>query len=73
MNNKPKKCVECGKELQNWFNSQEIPPVQDRKDGKDYFRTDNLYTETDILEVLEAYAQHRLIKTKKNEIPSKDL
>ena len=41
---------------QDWINEQKIEAVQDRKDGKDYWKTDNLYTETDLIELLEAFA-----------------
>lgn len=41
---------------QDWINEQKIEAVQDRKDGKDYWKHDNLYTETDLIELLEAFA-----------------
>ena len=41
---------------QDWINEQKIQAVQDRKDGKDYWRTDNLYTESDLIELIEAFA-----------------
>lgn len=42
---------------QKWFNKQGLLPVQDRKDNKDYWRTDNLYTETEVLKLLKYYSQ----------------
>lgn len=41
---------------QDWINEQKIEAVQDRKDGKEYWKTDNLYTESDLIELLEAFA-----------------
>ena len=41
---------------QDWINEQKIQPVQDRLDGKYYWTTDNLYTEADLVELLEAFA-----------------
>jgi len=43
-------------EIQDWINEQNVEAVQDRTDGKDYWKTDNLYTETDLIEMLEAFA-----------------
>ena len=45
-------------EIQKWLNDQNIEPVQDRKDGKDYWMYDNLYTEIDLIELLEAFSLH---------------
>jgi hypothetical protein len=41
-------------DLQKWFNDQNIEAVQDRKDGKNYWNSDNLYTETDLIECMDA-------------------
>ena len=46
---------------QDWINEQKIKAVQDRKDGKDYWRTDNLYTESDLIELLEAFALYNVV------------
>lgn len=46
---------------QDWINEQKIQAVQDRKDGKDYWRTDNLYTESDLIELLEAFALYNVV------------
>ena len=46
---------------QDWINEQKIEAVQDRKDGKDYWKTDNLYTETDLIELLEAFALYNVV------------
>jgi hypothetical protein len=46
---------------QDWINEQKIQAVQDRKDGKDYWRTDNLYTEADLIELLEAFALYNVV------------
>lgn len=51
---------------QEWFNKQELLPVQDRKDDKDYWKTDNLYTETEVLKLLKYYSQY--IQKNKNNI-----
>ena len=45
-------------DIQEWLNSQNIEAVQDRKDGKDYWMYDNLYTEIDLIELLEAFSLH---------------
>lgn len=47
---------------QEWINEQKIQAVQDRKDGKDYWTTDNLYTEADLIELLEAFALSNVAK-----------
>lgn len=39
--------------MQKWFNDQKIQPVQDRRDGMEYFQHYNLFTETDLIECLE--------------------
>jgi hypothetical protein len=46
---------------QEWINEQKIQAVQDREDGKDYWRTDNLYTEADLIELLEAFALYSVV------------
>ena len=46
---------------QDWINEQKIKAVQDRKDGKDYWTTDNLYTEADLIELLEAFALYVVV------------
>lgn len=46
---------------QDWINEQKIQAVQDRKDGKDYWKTDNLYTEVDLVELLEAFALYNVV------------
>ncbi len=43
-------------DIQKWLNNQNIEAVQDRKDGKDYWMYDNLYTEIDLIELLEAFS-----------------
>ena len=45
-------------DIQKWLNDQNIEAVQDRKDGKDYWMYDNLYTEIDLIELLEAFSLH---------------
>lgn len=45
-------------DIQKWLNDQNIEAVQDRKDGKDYCMYDNLYTEIDLIELLEAFSLH---------------
>lgn len=45
-------------DIQKWLNDQNIEAVQDRKDGKDYWMYDNLYTEIDLIELLEAFFLH---------------
>ena len=52
---------------QDWINEQKIEAVQDRKDGKNYWETDNLYTEADLIEMLEAFAIYRNLKQKRDE------
>lgn len=42
-------------EQQDWLNSQEITPVQDRKTDEDFWRTKNLYTEEDVVRLLYFY------------------
>lgn len=51
-------------EIQKWLNDQNIEAVQDRKDGKDYWMYDNLYTEIDLIELLEAFKEQLTTKTK---------
>jgi len=46
---------------QDWINEQKIEAVQDRKDGKDYWKTDNLYTESDLIELIEAFALYNVV------------
>jgi len=46
---------------QDWINEQKLQAVQDRKDGKDYWRTDNLYTEGDLIELIEAFALYNVV------------
>ena len=53
---------------QDWINEQKIEAVQDRKDGKNYWETDNLYTEADLIEMLEAFAIYRNLKQKRDEL-----
>lgn len=48
---------------QDWINEQKIEAVQDRKDGKEYWKTDNLYTESDLIEMLEAFALYNVSKS----------
>jgi len=45
---------------QQWLNEQNIEAVQDRKDGKDYWKTDNLYTEADVLEIIQTLINNQL-------------
>ena len=45
-------------DIQKWLNDQNIEAVQDRRDGKDYWIYDNLYTEIDLIELLEAFSLH---------------
>lgn len=45
---------------QDWINEQKIEAVQDRKDGKNYWETDNLYTEADLIELMEAFVLYRV-------------
>jgi hypothetical protein len=45
-------------DIQKCLNDQNIEAVQDRKDGKDYWMYDNLYTEIDLIELLEAFSLH---------------
>ena len=45
-------------DIQKWLNDQNIEAVQDRKDGKNYWMYDNLYTEIDLIELLEAFSLH---------------
>ena len=52
---------------QDWINQQKIEPVQDRKDGKNYWETDNLYTEADLIEMLEAFIDIAESKLEKEE------
>lgn len=51
---------------QDWFNRQGLIPVQDRKEDRDWWRTDNLYTETDILKLVKYY--HQDMQKSKNNI-----
>jgi len=53
--------------IQDWINEQKIEAVQDRKDGKNYWETDKLYTEADLIEMLEAFAIYRNLKPKRDE------
>lgn len=46
--------------IQDWFNEQNLQPVQDRNDMIDYQTSYNLYTEADILELLPSYAEQHL-------------
>lgn len=46
---------------QDWINEQKIQAVQDRKDGKDYWRNDNLYAESDLIELLEAVVLYNVV------------
>ena len=48
-------------DIQKWLNDQNIEAVQDRRDGKDYWMYDNLYTEIDLIELLEAFSLHVVI------------
>lgn len=48
--------------IQEWFNKQNIQPVQERLDFKNYWHSDNLYTEADLIECLE-----EIIKEKSND------
>lgn len=48
-------------DIQKWLNDQNIEAVQDRKDGKDYWMCDNLYTEIDLIELLEAFSLHVVV------------
>ena len=50
-------------DIQKWLNDQNIEAVQDRKDGKDYWMFDNLYTEIDLIELLEAFSLHVVSKS----------
>ena len=45
---------------QDWINEHKIEAVQDRKDEKDYWKTDNLYTEADLIELMEAFVLYRV-------------
>jgi hypothetical protein len=45
-------------DIQKWLNDQNTEAVQDRRDGKDYWMYDNLYTEIDLIELLEAFSLH---------------
>ena len=61
---------------QEWLNEQNVQPIQDRKDGKDYYKTDNLYTETDVLKFLDvrlAEAKEENAKLKEVLKESKDV
>ena len=50
-------------DIQKWLNDQKTEAVQDRKDGKDYWMYDNLYTEIDLIELLEAFSLHVVSKS----------
>jgi len=50
-------------DIQKWLNDQNIEAVQDRKDKKDYWMYDNLYTEIDLIELLEAFSLHVVSKS----------
>lgn len=41
-------------DIAKWFNEQKIKPVQDRKDGMDYWKNYELFTWNDVIECLEA-------------------
>jgi tRNA(Leu) C34 or U34 (ribose-2'-O)-methylase TrmL len=41
-------------DITKWFNEQKIEPVQDRKDGMDYWKNYELFTWNDVTECLEA-------------------
>ena len=45
-------------DIQKWLNDQNTEAVQDRRDGKDYWMYDSLYTEIDLIELLEAFSLH---------------
>jgi len=50
-------------DIQKWLNDQNTEAVQDRRDGKDYWMYDNLYTEIDLIELLEAFSLHVVSKS----------
>ncbi|MGJ8685073.1 MAG: hypothetical protein ACSHWW_10645 [Nonlabens sp.] len=50
-------------DIQKWLNDQNIEAVQDRRDGKDYWMYDNLYTEIDLIELLEAFSLHVVVES----------
>ena len=50
-------------DIQKWLNDQNIEAVQDRIDGKDYWMYNNLYTEIDLIELLEAFSLHVVSNT----------
>jgi len=64
--------------IQKWLNDQNIEAVQDRRDGKDYWMYDNLYTEIDLIELLEAFSLHvvsqrsELLKVEDKDVPFYD-
>ena len=55
-------------DIQKWLNDQNIEAVQDRRDGKDYWMYDNLYTEIDLIELLEAFSLHVVSKSLPSDI-----
>ena len=48
-------------DIQKWLNDQNIEAVQDRRGVRGYWMHDNLYTEIDLIELLEAFSLHGVV------------
>lgn len=49
-------------DYRGWFYNRDLKPVQDRENGTRYWKTDNLYTELEVLELLKQITSENVTK-----------